>query len=53
MDEREMARIRERIAERRRVVNAGLAIYGMVILLAAAFWGGVAYVAWHFISKWW
>ena len=23
------------------------------LLLAAAFWIGIAYVAWHFISKFW
>lgn len=31
-----------------------MGIYGLLgILLILAFWGGVALVAWHFVSKFW
>lgn len=30
-----------------------IGIYALIILLQLAFWGGVIYVAMHFIHKWW
>ena len=28
-------------------------LFGVFIVLRLAFWGGVIYVAWHFIGKLW
>jgi len=30
-----------------------LGVWGLIWIFAIAFWVGVGYVAWHFISKWW
>jgi hypothetical protein len=32
---------------------AAMAVTVFVVLCWLAFWGGVIYVAWHFISKFW
>jgi hypothetical protein len=31
----------------------GVLVILLTVLLYIAFWGGVIYVAWHFISKYW
>lgn len=35
------------------MMKAVSALFGIYFILVLAFWGGIAYVAYHFISKWW
>lgn len=34
-----------------RALMLGVAV--LTVLLAVGFWGGIAYVAWHFVAKFW
>lgn len=39
--------------EEKSAIKVAFSLIAFWIVLLLAFWGGVAYVAWHFISKYW